>query len=918
MKKIYVLACAAVLLGCKSKKAVVAPDTNEINETVDENLDILNNMDEVEEEIIVEEIPERPVYHAADKKVNDLLHTHLKVSFDWQKTRLNGEAFLDFTPYFYDTDSLILDAKGMDIHQVQLVRGKVFNDLAYVYKNDFIRIKLNKTYKKGEQYQVYIKYTAKPNEYEMGGSSAISGDKGLYFINADSSAPCKPTQAWTQGETEASSRWFPTIDSPNEKCTQEIEITVIDKFVTLSNGLLIKSKKNTDGTRTDHWKQSKAHAPYLAMMAVGDFAVVKDSWTHKNGKKIEVSYYVEPEFKAYADDIFGETPDMIEFFSNKLGVEYPWEKYSQVIVRDFVSGAMENTTATIHGEFVYHNDRELADGNEQSIIAHELFHHWFGDLVTCESWANLPLNESFANYSQFLWDEHRWGEMEADYNANKEAETYIYVANLQGHVDMIRYDYGNKEEMFDANSYNKGGRILNMLRNYVGDEAFFLSLQKYLTDNAYKNTEIDHLRLAFEEVTGEDLHWFFDQWFLAKGHPVLNFEQRYDDSLKQLNLYITQEQDFEIAPVYKLPMAIDVYYGDKKVRHNIVVDEVNEFIAIPSENAPDLVLFDAERVILSERKEEKNEEEMVNQFYRSDEYLDITEALAYCSKKRSDECLKVVEDALNHDFYRIRVQALNSLRKVMRKKDEELKPTIIALATKDEWAAVRSTAIRILEKYYETDDQLLALYKNATNDKSYNVIIAGLQAYHEVKPKEGYALAKQLENGANASLLTAIADIYAEKADPSDQKYFHKNYCKVTGFEVTGFVKAYARYLKNVDDIKLTQEGMVMFQDVAKYAGNGFIKYFAGYQALIDIRERYNDKARAAEKEISELEANENPDLTKISELTQKRTEYQQMAKKAQAMIDEAKKDETNEQVLMMIEGEARMDFEADLDEEED
>lgn len=914
MKKIYVLIFAASFAGCKSKKEIVEPDTTEISETMDESLDLLNEEEETEELVVT---PTRPVYQATDSKINDLLHTHLKVSFDWEKTRLNGEAFLDFTPYFYATDSLILDAKGMDIHKVQLSRGKVLTDLDYVYKNDFIRIKLNKTYKRGEEYRVYIKYTAKPNEFEVGGSSAISGDKGLYFINADSSAPCKPTQAWTQGETEASSRWFPTIDSPNEKCTQEIEITVTDKFVSLSNGLLIKSKKNADGTRTDHWKQSKPHAPYLAMMAVGDFAIVKDTWTRKNGKKMEVSYYVEPQFKDYADDIFGETPAMIEFFSNKLGVEYPWEKYSQVIVRDFVSGAMENTTATIHGEFVYHNDRELADGNEQSIIAHELFHHWFGDLATCESWANLPLNESFANYSQFLWDEHRWGEMEADYNANKEAETYIYVANLQGHVDMIRYDYDNKEEMFDANSYNKGGRILNMLRNYVGDEAFFLALQKYLTDNAYKNTEIDHLRLAFEEVTGEDLHWFFNQWFLATGHPVLSFEKEYDDSLKQLNLYISQKQDFDIAPVYKLPMTVDVYHDGKKQRHNVVVDEVNEFISIPMDVAPDLVLFDGERVILSEREEDKTEEEMIHQFYWSDEYLDVKEALAYCSKKRSEESMKVVIDALSHDFYRIRVQAINSLRKVMRKKDEELKPKMIELATKDKWAAVRSTAIRVMERYYETDEQLLALYKNATKDKSYNVVIAGLQAYHEVKPKEGYALAKELENGANASLLTAIADIYAEKASPADQKFYHKNYCNVTGFEVTGFVKAYARFLKNIDDMKITEEGMKMFQDVAKYSGNGFVKYFAGYQALLDIRERYNDKAKNVEKEIAKLEMVENPDQDKISTLSQEKASYIAMAQKAQAMIDDAKKDESDDQVLMLIEGEARMDFEADVDEEE-
>ncbi len=349
----------------------------------------------------------RPVYQATRTRDTDVKHMRLEVSFNWAKQRLDGKAVLTISPYFYSSDVAVLDAKNFDIHKVALGE-KGEKELEYNYDGMILTVQLDRTYKKNEEYKLYVEYTAKPNEFESGGSQAISSDKGLYFINPDSSETGKPTQIWTQGETEANSRWFPTVDSPNEKITQELFITVDKKYKTLSNGLLLKSSMNNNGTRTDYWKQDKPHAPYLVMMAIGDFAVVQDSWTRPDGTKMDVHYYVEKEYEPHAKAIFGDTPEMLTHFSELLGVTYPWDKYHQVIVRDYVSGAMENTSAVIHGEFFNQTTRELLDENNFSTIAHELFHHWFGDLVTCESWANLPLNESFANYSQYLWDEQVW------------------------------------------------------------------------------------------------------------------------------------------------------------------------------------------------------------------------------------------------------------------------------------------------------------------------------------------------------------------------------------------------------------------------------------------------------------------------------------------------------------------------------
>jgi aminopeptidase N len=437
---------------------------------------------------------QRPVYRAAETILTDLIHTKLEVNFDWSKSRMNGIATITAKPHFYASDSVILDAKGMDILSVKL--GE--KNLNYTYINDMLGIQLDKKYTRHERYTMTIAYVAKPDERETAGSAAITSDKGLYFINPTGEDPNKMPQIWTQGETESSSVWFPTIDSPNAKTTQEIFITVEDKYATLSNGKLISSKKNTNGTRTDHWKQELPHAPYLFMMGIGEFKVVEDSYTRPNGTKMAVNYYVEKEWEPYAKAIFGETPEMIRFFSKLLGYEYPWDKYHQIVVRDYVSGAMENTGAVIFGDYAYKTDRELLDENDQSTIAHELFHHWFGDLVTCESWSNLPLNESFANYSQYLWDEHRFGIDEADYQAEIEADGYYQSAQMSGYHDLIWYDYMDKEQMFDGHSYNKGGRILHMLRNYLGDEAFFEGMKHYLQSNQFKPAEFHQLRLSFE------------------------------------------------------------------------------------------------------------------------------------------------------------------------------------------------------------------------------------------------------------------------------------------------------------------------------------------------------------------------------------------------------------------------------------
>ena len=552
----------------------------------------------------------RSVYRATPEKKTALKHTKLKVDFNFTNQTLNGEEWLTASPYFYATDSLILDAKAMLIHKVALEQNGKQKPLSYSYKNDMLRIKLNKTYQKGETYTVYIRYTAQPEKVTDKGSRAITDAKGLYFINPNGEADKPMRQVWTQGETEGSSCWFPTIDKPNQKTTQEIEMTVPDSFVTLSNGVL-KSSDKKGNMRTDYWVMDKPHAPYLFFMGAGEFAVVKDTpWRGK----VPIEYYVEKEYEPVAKQIFGNTSEMITFFSERFGYDYPWAKYAQMVVRDFVSGAMENTTAVSHAESAYQSAEALADQNYwEPIIAHELAHHWFGDLVTTESWSNLTVNESFANYGEYLWLLHKYGKDAAEYHLSNNTLQYQHRVNDFA-KDLVRFGYDSREDMFDLVSYNKGGAILHMLRHYLGDEAFFAGITDYLKTNEYGTGEAHQLRLSLEKVSGKDLNWFFNQWYFGNGNPTVNVEKTFSNG--KLTLKIIQTQSEEL--LFQFPLDIDIYRNGKAERHSVWVDARKEnTFTFAMKKAPELIDINPEGVVLIDEQYHKTWAEYLYQMQRA-------------------------------------------------------------------------------------------------------------------------------------------------------------------------------------------------------------------------------------------------------------------------------------------------------------
>ncbi|MGN6416478.1 MAG: M1 family metallopeptidase [Pseudobacter sp.] len=699
-------------------------------------------------------------YRGSYTIINDLVHTKVDAKFDYKKSYMYGKVWITLKPHFYPTDSLTLDAKGMDINKVALVKGTATTPLKFEYDGWNIRINLGKTYKASETYTIFIDYTAKPNEVKVQGSAAITDAKGLYFINPTGEEKDKPTQIWTQGETEATSVWCPTIDKPNMKTTQETIMTVPAKYVTLSNGKLVSSKKNADGTRTDSWKMDLPHAPYLFFMGVGDYAVIKDTWKGK-----EVNYYVEHEYAPVARKIFGHTPEMMTFFSKITGIDYPWAKYSQMTARDYVSGAMENTTATLHQESAQQDARELIDGNGwESTIAHELFHHWFGDYVTAESWSNLTVNESFANYSETLWDEYKYGKDAGDAQNYNDMAGYLQSGSEK--KDLVRFHYPDKESMFDAVSYNKGGRILHMLRNYVGNDAFNKALNVYLTENKFQAAEAHNLRLAFEKVTGQDLNWFFNQWYFGDGHPLLDIDYVYNENAKTVQVIIKQTQ--KSGKVFILPIAIDVYNGAKKERYNVWVKNQADTFSFKYNSRPELVNVDGDKILLAVKKDNKTLDNYIHQYKYAGLYLDRREAIEFALKNQTNsKAQELLKQAMKDPYHGLRIMTVSRLDMTNSTIKAAAESILSDLAKNDPKSTVRAAAIGMLGNY--DNAAYNAIYSKGINDSSYSVAGASLENLLKKDKAAAIAAAKKIAGTGKlkGNMTESVIKVLAQSGDES-------------------------------------------------------------------------------------------------------------------------------------------------------
>jgi aminopeptidase N len=475
---------------------------------------------------------------------------------------------------------------------------------------------------------------------------------------------------------------------------------------------------------------------------------------------------------------------------------------------------MENTTATIHQESAQQDARELVDGNNwEGTIAHELFHHWFGDLVTCESWANITLNEGFANYAEYLWNEYKYGKDAGDAENYQGMQGYLQSGSEKN--DLVRFQYSTREDMFDAVSYQKGGRILNMLRNFVGDSAFFKSLNNYLTTNKFKSAEAHQLRLAFEEVTGRDLNWYFNQWYFGSGHPEVTINYEYNDNDGKVNVIVKQNQ--KSGKIFMLPIAIDIYNGTNKIRNNVWVKNAVDTFTFTYAQRPDLINVDGDKVMLWNKKDNKTLDNFIHQYKYAGNYVDRREAIEFASKNQKDKkAQELLMTALKDKYHGLRKYTLSiiDLKNEALKKDAE--PIILELVKNDKKPTVRGNAISRLGEYKKPE--YAQLFKAATKDSSYTVAGNALDALSAIDEDAAMAIAKELYKKPSKGLLkTTIISLIASTGDESLADELIGDFAKLPvseqKFEALNSLGPYLGALKNTEKVKGAVDEIVKFRD---------------------------------------------------------------------------------------------------------
>lgn len=692
----------------------------------------------------------------------DVKHVSIDLRFDWDKENAFGTTTVTVAP-FAATNNIKLDAASMSISSVTLADG---TPLKFNYDakadNDNLEIFLDRFYKRGEDVAVKVEYktnfvnTAEPD-------AGIGGfGRGLRFIKPTADEPNKPKQIWSQGETEFNRYWFPSYDTPNDFRTSELRATVAKPYTVVSNGRLVSTTENADGTRTFHWKMDTPYSNYLTSIVVGEFAPVEQDY---DGIPI-MNYGYTNETKEVAATV-KNLPDMVKFFSEKTGVKYPYPKYAQTMVEDF-GGGMENISATTQIEEMIHDEREMLDEDSDSLQAHELAHQWFGDYVTCRDWGQIWLNESFATYMDGLYAEHSKGRSEFLYNDLRDWQTqYLNTWNAGNRRPIVTRYYANKDAIFDTYAYPRGGAVLHMLRKHLGDELFWRSLNHYLTANAHQPVSTEELRIAIEETTGQSMDWFFDQWLYKMGHPIFDVTQSYDTAAKKLTLNVKQTQKIDVNNEYPqvefFQSYVDVEIDDRIERVWLKPQAENVF-SFDAASQPKLVSFDFEQTLIKEIRFEKSTGDLIYQMLNDRDVLGKRWAMNELEKRaragtdRQSIVTALVTAMEKDDFWRLRRAALSVIANIYSpdpppgadrpaaKLDEPVLEAVLRL-TKDRNSLVRGDALELIS---ETENAKYAdLFLAGLNDRSYAVIEQSAMALARVKSPMAFDALSKLTAGSS-------------------------------------------------------------------------------------------------------------------------------------------------------------------------
>lgn len=614
--------------------------------------------------------PVKGVEHHAPDRSFALKHLKLDLRLDDDHQSISGSAIYTTASMSDCIKQFELDIAEMNITAVKLLRieksssGEMIENIPLPGKNliydthrEKLVIYLDKPYLRSEQLTIRIDYSCTPR-------------KGLFFIKPDEFYPDKPRQIWSQGQNEDSHWWFPCHDVTNQKMTVEMIATVNKKFFALSNGVLIDIRENqSENSKTFHWKLDQPIPAYLVCVAIGEYEEITGSSGSYDAPPI--NYYVYKNQIEEGRKLFENTPGMMKLFEEKFGHRYPYPKYSQTIVDDFLFGAMENATATIVTDRCLLDENAALDLNYDDLIAHELAHHWWGNLVTCKDWSHLWLNEAFATYSEYLWREHKLGEDEARFALFQDFLVYM-SEDISGHrrpVVCNRYRFA--EELMDRHVYEKGGCTLHMLRYILGDDDFFRSLSHYLNKFEHGTAETNDFKIAIEEATGQNLYWFFDQWLYSAGYPELEVSYEWQRDQKTIRLLVKQVQKSENkTPIFRFPVDVEIVTdvtggGGGKSQYRITIEKEEQEFYFPCESRPRMVAFDKHNRIFKLMTFQKSVQELIYQLNYDEDVLGRVRASRDLSVYKTDEAIKALRHSLmNDDFFGVRMASALSLGEI--------------------------------------------------------------------------------------------------------------------------------------------------------------------------------------------------------------------------------------------------------------
>ncbi|MGK7876757.1 MAG: M1 family aminopeptidase [Xenococcaceae cyanobacterium] len=649
-------------------------------------------------------------------------HIFLDLALDIPKKSFQGTCTITLTPVRKGIKQLTLDAVDLNIESVLI--DDVSQPFDYDSKQLTIHL-LNPTSEK--PIQIAIAY------------SADRPQRGLYFVGPDPHYPDKPTQVWTQGEDEDSRFWFPCFDYPGQLATSEIRVRVPKQFLAISNGELIATEE-VDEDKIYHWSQKQIHPTYLMTLAVGDFAEIKDQ---QNG--IPITYYIEKGREEDARRSMGKTPRMIEFYSQKFGYPYPYPKYAQVCIDDFIFGGMENTSTTLLTDRCLLDERAAIDNQRtESLVAHELAHQWFGDLVVIKHWSHAWIKEGMASYAEVLWTEQEYGKDDAAYYLLKEARSYLEEDSSRYRRPIVTRVYREAIELYDRHLYEKGACVYHMIRTVLGDELFDKAIHTFVQDNAHSTIETIDLLRAIEKATGYNLLFLFDQYVFRGGHPDFKVAYSWDGDSHLAKLTVTQTQakdnkNSSSSELFDLKIPIAFGYTQKKGKGKVKLEtftlgihEREQSFYFPLKKKPNFVSFDAGNNFLKTVSLEYPMPELKAQLkFDPDPISRIYAAIALAKKGGLEAMEALSETLINDPFWGVRVEVAKQLGKV--KLDQAA--TALAVGLKDEDARVRRAVVEGLSKIktaqsYETLKEFLeggdaSYYVEASSARSLGGMVTG-------------------------------------------------------------------------------------------------------------------------------------------------------------------------------------------------